>query len=71
MSGFGRRSGDTCGLPVRDQPDRVGAVCVWLLSHYRVNDVGLSGFAGPGLMLVGHGRTRLVRRGVVFGSKLI
>ena len=61
----------TCRLPVGDRSVRVGAVCDRPLSHYRVVGVDWSGFTDPGLMLVGHGCTRLVLRGVVFGSILI
>ena len=50
---------------------------MWALDVFRLSPitalfgVGWSGFAGLGLMLVGHGCTRLGRRGFVFGSELI
>ena len=71
INGSGRCSGDTCRLFIQDGFVQVGAGCVRPLSHCHVDGVCWSGFTGPGLMLVGHGRTRIVCCGVLFCLKLI
>ena len=71
MDGSGCCRGDISRLFIQDGFVRVGAGCVRPLSHYHVDGVCWSGFTGPGLMLVGHGRTRIVCCGVLFCLKLI